>query len=66
MLDKKLREMVERMEKWERDEDSFKHNLTSQVKEDNKKIVSAIEALLKKLDEQRDQEEEEETAAEEP
>nr|XP_022307990.1 uncharacterized protein LOC111113993 [Crassostrea virginica] len=63
MLDKKLREMIERMDTWEKSDDSFRHNLTGQVKEENEKIVSAIEALLKKLQEERDQEE---TAAHEP
>ena len=54
MLDKKLREMTERMDKWERSDDSFRHNLTGQVKE---KIVSVIEGLIKKLQEERKQEE---------
>ena len=57
MLDKKLREMTERMEKWERSDDSFRHNLTGQVKEDNEKIVSVIEGLISKLQEEREQEE---------
>ena len=35
MLDKKLREMIERMEKLERSDDSFKHNLMGQLKEEN-------------------------------
>ena len=64
MLDKKLREMTERIDKWERSDDSFRHNLTGQVKEDHQKIVSAIEALLKKLQEEREQEET--AAAQEP
>ena len=63
MLDKKLREMTERMDKWERSDDSFRHNLTGQVKEDNEKIVSVIKGLIKKLQEEREQEE---TAAQEP
>ena len=61
MLDKNLREMTERMEKWERSDDSFRHNLTGKVKEENEKIVSVIEGLIKKLQEER--EEEENTAA---
>ena len=47
MLDKKLREMTERMEKWERSDDSFRHNLTGQVKEENEKIVSFTKGLIK-------------------
>ena len=62
MMDKKLREMTERMDKWERDQDSFRHNFTSQVKEDHQKLIGAVEALIKKLEEER----EETTAAPEP
>ena len=62
MLDKKLREMMERIEKLERSDDSFKHNLMGQLKEENQKIVSVIEKLIQKLQEER----EEETAAAEP
>ena len=41
------------MEKWERDDDSFRHNLYTQVKEDNAKLQSVIEDLLYKTDEER-------------
>ena len=64
MLNKKLRQMVERMEKWERDDNSFRHNLTSQVKEDHQQLVRVIEGLIKNLQEEREQEET--TAAPEP
>ena len=65
MLDKKLREMTERMENWERSDDSFRHNLSGQVKEDHQKLIGAVEALIKKLEEERE-EKEETTAAPEP
>ena len=47
MLDKKLKEMIERIEKLERSDDSFKHNLMGQLKEENQIIVSVIEKLIK-------------------
>ena len=59
MLDKKLREMIERIEKLERSDDGFKHNLMGQLKEENQKIVSVIDKLIQKLQEER----EEKTAA---
>ena len=49
-----------RIEKAERSDDSFKHNLMGQVKEENEKIVSVITGLIEKLQEER----EEETATE--
>ena len=57
LMDKELTRVRERMDKWERSDDSFRHNLTGQVKEDHEKIVSVIEGLLKKLQEEREQEE---------
>ena len=48
------------MKKLERSDDSFKHNLMGQLKEENEKIVSVITGLIEKLQEER----EEETATE--
>ena len=56
MLDKKLREMMERIEKLERSDDSFKHNLMGQLKEENQKIMSVIKKLIQKLQEEREEE----------
>nr|XP_022311303.1 uncharacterized protein LOC111116594 [Crassostrea virginica] len=75
IIDKEFIKVRERMEKWERDDDSFRHNLTGQVKEDNEKLISVIEDLLHKSDEERkeilekleqEREEKEAAAAEEP
>ena len=65
MMDKKLREMTERIEKWERDQDSFRHNFTTQVKEDHQQLISTMEGILKNLQEEREKKEET-TAAPEP
>ena len=56
--DKKLREITERMDKWEIDQDSFRHNFTSQVKEDNQKLISTMEGILQNLQEEREKKEE--------
>ena len=64
IIDKEFIKVRERMEKWERDDDSFRHNFTSQVKEDNQKLISTMEGILKNLQEER--EKEETTAAPEP
>ena len=61
--DKKLREITERMDKWERDQDSFRHNFTSQVKEDNQKLISTMEGILQNLQEEREKKEETTAAA---
>ena len=60
MLDKEFKKVIQRIEKAERSDDSFKHNLMGQVKEENEKIVSVITGLIEKLQEER----EEETATE--
>ena len=60
MLDKEFKKVIQRIEKAERSDDSFKHNLMGQVKEENEKIVSVITGLIEKLQEKR----EEETATE--
>ena len=58
-----MRELTERIDKWERDQDSFRHIFTSQDKEDNQKLISTMEGILDNLQKER---EKEETAAPEP
>ena len=54
MIAQKFKAQKEKVEEAERNDDSFKHNLMSQMKEQNEKIVSAIMKLLEKVQEERD------------
>ena len=60
LIAQKFKEIRERIDKQELADSTFKHNLMGQLKEENEKIVSVIEGLIRKLQEEREQE----TAAE--
>ena len=68
IIDKQFLKIGDRMDKWERSDDSFRHNLYTQVKEDNQKLLGTMEGILKNLQEEREEKEEQEpaVAAQEP